>query len=224
MRKTLFAAAAVAALALPSAARAQASFGVAGRVGTLGLGGEADVKVTRFLGIRGGVGTIPIHPEADEGSIHYKIDPPKTIANVGVDVYPMGGSFRLSGGLFFRQEAKLTGVSTSTQTYTFNGQTYTASSVGAVIGTLEKASAKPYATLGFGRGSGHVGMLIEAGAAFTSEPKFTLAATGPLATDQSQVGTTFRANLKAEEAKAQTDINKYLKFHPIASVGIWIGI
>ncbi len=224
MRKTLFVAATIAALAAPVCVRAQASFGVAARVGTLGLGGEADVKITRFIGVRGGLGVLPLHPEADVGSIHYKVDPPKTIANVGIDVYPMGGVFRLSGGLFFRQEAKLTGVSTSTQSYTFNGTSYTASNVGAVVGTLEKASAKPYATLGFGRGSGRVGMLIEAGAAFTSQPKFTLVATGPLANDQTQAGVVFRQNLAAEQVKAQDKVDKYLKFHPIASVGIWVGI
>src|SRR2546430_16016114 len=125
MRKALFAARV--ACGLPAAAQAQ-SLGIAGRIGTLGLGGEADVKLTRFIGVRGGVGTFPFHPTATEGDISYQINPPKKIMNAGVDLYPFGGAFRLSGGLSFRDQADLTAQYNGT--ITIGGQTYSGTQAG----------------------------------------------------------------------------------------------
>ena len=57
--KRLFVAALVAGLVLPVAARAQ-RVGLAGRAGMFGLGGEASVDFNRFIGLRGGIGAVPV--------------------------------------------------------------------------------------------------------------------------------------------------------------------
>ncbi len=215
--KRLFVAALIAGLVLPVAARAQ-RVGLAGRAGVFGVGGEASVDVNRFLGVRGGIGSIPVQPSGNVDQVNYTIKPPSTLQNIGVDLYPLGGAWRLSGGLLFKHDINL--EATASGSYEFNNQTYQASDIGTVTGLIAWKSTAPYATMGWsGRGRGF-GLFFDFGAAFLGEPKVLLDAKGgPLSNDP-----TFRQNLVAAQDSAQHDAGKYMKYLPIVSLGIRIGI
>lgn len=215
--KRLFVAALIGGLLLPVAAGAQ-RVGLAARAGVFGVGGEGSVDLNRFLGVRGGIGAIPVQPSGNVDQVNYTIKPPSTLQNIGVDVYPLGGAWRLSGGLVFKHDVNL--EATASGTYEFNNQTYQASDVGTVTGLISWNSTAPYATMGWsGRGKGF-GMFFDFGAAFLGEPRFTLdAKDGPLSNDP-----IFRSNLVAAQDSAQKDAGKYMKYLPILSLGFRIGI
>ncbi len=215
--KRLWVAALLAVLALPVAAGAQ-KLGLAARAGIFGLGGEASYSFNRFVAVRGGIGAIPFQPSGNIKDVNYTIKPPSTLQNVGMDLYPLGGHWRLSGGLLFKHDITLD--ATGTGTYEFNHQTYEASQVGTVTGLIGWSSTAPYATMGWSaRGKGF-GMFFDFGAAFLGDPKFTLdAAGGPLSNDP-----VFRSNLVAAQDSAQKDAGKYMKILPVVSLGFRIGI
>ncbi len=129
MTRILSAAVLAAGLLLPAAGAAQ-HIGITGRAGSLGLGGEVNLDLNRRLGVRGGIGSIPVQPTATVEEIKYTIKPPSTLSNVGVDLYPLGGSFRLSGGFMFKHDIGLDAEPSGT--YEFNGTSYDATQVGTV--------------------------------------------------------------------------------------------
>ncbi len=215
MKRILSAAVLAAGLLLPAALAAQ-HIGITGRAGSLGLGGEVNLDFNSRLGVRGGIGSIPVQPSATFENIKYTIKPPSTLSNVSVDLYPAGGSFRLSGGLMFKHDIGLDAEPTGT--YELNGTQYAGSQVGTLSAAFAYTSTAPYATMGFAA-RGHFGFTFDFGAAFMGEPTVRLTANGPIASDLS-----FQQNLREEELKIQTDAGKYMKILPILSLGLHIGI
>lgn len=218
MKRNLVPAAAVAVLLLALPGHAQ-SVGVAARVGTLGLGGEASVDISRFLAVRGGFGAMPVHVNGTLTEVDYRVSPPGTIYNIGLDVFPLGGGLRLSGGLMFKRD-DLTLRAIYTGSVTVNGQTYDSSYVGRLEGTLGHNTASPYATIGWGRTAGSgVGFFVDVGAAALGTPELALHVTGPAANDAA-----FQQNLETERQQAQQKIRKYTRVWPILSMGVRVGV
>lgn len=216
MKRTLVAAVLVAAVLLPAAGSAQ-SFGLAGRAGSLGVGGELNLDLNRFIGVRGGVGSIPVQPTGTFGDVEYTVKPPSTLQNVGVDLYPLGGNFRLSGGLLFKHDIALEGVSNAT--YEINGMSYSAAEAGTLTASFTYNSTAPYATFGFsGRGRGF-GLSLDFGAAFLGQPTVALTASGSMRNNA-----TFQQNLRQEESDMRDKANQYMKVLPIVSLGLRFGI
>jgi len=216
MKRTFVAAMLVAAVLLPSAGRAQ-SFGLAGRAGSLGVGGEVNLDLNRFIGVRGGVGSIPMQPTGTFSDVEYTVKPPSSLQNVGVDLYPLGGHFRLSGGFLFKHDIALEGVSHAS--YEINGVSYSAAEAGTLTASFTYSSTAPYATLGFsGRGRGF-GLSFDVGAASLGQPTVALAASGSM-----RDNAIFQQNLRQDQADMQDKANKYMKILPIVSLGIRFGI
>jgi hypothetical protein len=222
-KKTALALAAAIALALPATVFGQ-GIGIGARIGTLGAGGEVSVGFGSRLAVRGGFGVFPVDPKGTFSDIEYELNPPSNIWNVGVDLYPFGGGFRISAGMLNRKAYGLHG--TTTQTTTIGGQQYSGDIV--VNGTLtnEKETA-PYASIGFGRTySKGIGLFLDLGAAQMGEADITLTGTCKLSgtqtdcTSQSQ----FNSDLQAEADNAEADVGTYLKWHPVLQIGLKIGI
>ena len=215
MKRHFMAAAFAVGLVLPGLVAAQ-SVGVAARGGTLGLGGELNVDLNKRIGFRGGVGAIPVKPSGDVQDVKYKVKPP-TLVNVGLDLYPTGGAFRLSGGLLFKHDVTMDAQAANS--FTFNDVTYTPAQAGTVHGDVAWGSTSPYASFGFaGRGKGF-GLTFDLGAVFMGEPTITLTSTGGSLSNNA----TFRQNLLAAQDSAQHDAGKYLKVLPILSIAIRYG-
>jgi hypothetical protein len=205
-------------LALPVGAHAQ-TVGIGVRAGTLGLGAEASVRITNNLGVRAGFGVIPIEYEGEFSDVDYTITPTSPLANLGIDLYPLGGGFRIGGGLLFISEpTTLEGEYSGT--VEIGGRTYTGSEVGTLTGLLDHGSMAPYVTIGFGRTMARgLGLFLDLGAAFLEEPAVSFTASGPAASNQQ-----FQDDLRRHEQQAQEDANEYLRILPILSIGLRFGI
>ena len=219
LRKVLMASTA-AIMLLPVGASAQhIGVGVAARAGSLGLGGEVAVNVTRYFGVRGGIGVLPLSYTGDVEDVRYHIEATSPISNIGVDFYPGLFDLRLGGGLMFISnpttfEARYAG------TIEINGTTYTDAQVGALKGELDHGSSAPYVVLGLGRQTNRgIGIFLDLGAAFLSEQRMGYTTTGTLSGN-----TDFEANLAAEAREIEDEVNRYVKVYPILSAGIRYGI
>lgn len=202
---------------LPVSGEAQ-SIGVGLRAGTLGLGGEVAVGLTRTLGIRAGVGAFPFTYTGMFSNVQYHVHPPATLSNVGIDVFPWGGAFHLSAGALLKpQDIVMTAIYSGS--VTLGGTTYSGSQVGVLTGHAGYSSIAPYAALGWGRISGHgLGLFVDVGAAFLNAPTIRLSATGPIASDPA-----FQTSLALEQQQAQTHAATYMKVLPIISLGLHYG-
>ena len=221
MKKTAVALAASIAMLIPAPASGQISIGA--RAGTLGLGGEVSVGLGRMLAVRGGFGVLPYEYENDFSDINYTVTFPERIWNVGVDLYPFGGGFRLSGGILNRPAFDL--EATGQQSAEVGGRTYNGDINITGSFSNEKETA-PYAAIGFGRATGRgFGFFVDLGAAFTGDAR--LALTGSCtesSTGQQCPG--FQQDLETERQQAEADINDLgtaVKIHPILQIGVRIG-
>lgn len=219
LRKVLVAASA-AAMLLPTVVSAQSiGVGVAARAGTLGFGGEVAVNVTRFFGVRGGIGIMPFSYNGEMEDVHYHVESTSPLTNVGVDFYPGFFDVRLGGGLMFLQnpttfDARYSG------TITINGTQYTDAEVGALRGDMDHGSSAPYVVLGLGRQTNKgLGIFLDLGAAFLEEQRMSYTTTGTLSGDPD-----FEAALEAEARAIEDEVNRYVKVYPILSAGIKYGI
>jgi hypothetical protein len=216
MRKVLIAAAMV---MLPLSASAQSiGVGIAARAGSLGFGGEVAVNVTRYVGVRAGIGALPLSYTGDVDDINYHIESTSPMKNIGIDFYPGFFDVRLGGGLLFISkpttfDARYSG------TININGQDYTDAEVGALVGEVDHGSAAPYALIGLGRQTNKgIGIFFDLGAAFLEEQRFRYTTTGALQNDP-----TFQQELAIEAQAIEDDVNKYVKIYPILSAGIKFG-
>jgi hypothetical protein len=89
-------------IALPMSASAQTiGVGIAARAGSLGFGGEVAVGVSRYLGVRAGIGVMPLSYTGDVEDVNYRVESTSPMKNIGVDFYPGFFDLRLGGGLLF---------------------------------------------------------------------------------------------------------------------------
>jgi len=219
MRLNLLAVASFAALAAPPSLHPQV--GIAARASTLGLGAELSYRLNRNLGGRLGGNYFQFSKDADVQNIAYHVTPHLESGSAILDVYPMGGAFHLSGGLLVNEnEGRL--VARLTSNIQIGDQTYTPQQVGSLIGTITFRKTAPYLGLGF-TGRGKVSFLFDLGVGFTGTPRAGLVGQTNLT---GQAKTEFDANVVKERDQVQAKINdqSYLKYHPVLSFGLKIGL
>lgn len=206
---------AFAATALPAAVNAQA-FNVSARAGTLGLGGEVGVTVLSNLGVRGGVGVIPIDYEGTYSELDYSVTPTSPLMNLGVDFYTGFGTLRVGGGvLVLSNPTEMSGEYVGT--FEVGDETFVGDA--RIDGELDHGSAAPYVIFGTGRATGSgMGIFLDIGAAFLSEPELTLTASGTATQDPR-----FQEALEEERQAAEQDANDFLRILPIFSFGFRFG-
>lgn len=204
-------------LAAPQAAPAQ-GFGVGVRAGTLGLGGEAAMGLTRFLAVRGGVGYFPLEVSLDYSGVDYTVTPPSSMATVGIDLYPTGRSFRLMAGLLVRHgdtkiESGDLGQGRSVQ---IGNSEY--DQAGVIRGVLKTDATAPFFGVGLGRHTAPgFGVSLDMGVALVGKPRVELSASGPISEDPR-----LAADLQLEEQDIEEDAKGILAYWPVLSLGIKI--
>lgn len=202
----------------PAAAMAQ-GLGVGGRVGTLGLGGEAAVGLTDRLVIRGGVGVVPVEPTMTFGDVEVSLSLP-TVYNVGVDLY-LNSALRIGGGMLFRSaDPEVTGEFSEPQD--IGGTTFTPVELGTLTGVFDSNDSAPYVLIGFGRHTAAgVGLFVDFGVAFMGDPDVRLDASG--GSRDPDTDATLRNALDQEAMEFEDDMRGYLKVWPILSIGVRLG-
>ena len=206
------------ALVLPNALAAQ--FGVAVRGSTLGIGLEASYRVTRNFGVRAGGNYFEFSKDATIENIDYTATPHFESGTLILDLYPMGGSFHLSGGMLLnRNEGRLD--ARLNQNIDIGGRTYTPDEVGSLVGSVEFKKTAPYLGFGFA-GRGRISILFDLGVGFTGTPRVDLIGQTPLTGAEKAE---FDARVAQELAEVRADIEdkSYLKLHPVLSLGIRVG-
>ncbi|MBR9990671.1 MAG: hypothetical protein KFH98_13005 [Gemmatimonadetes bacterium] len=222
LRKFLIAACAV--VILPGDMSAQSiGIGVAARSGSLGFGGEVAVNVTRFLGVRGGIGVMPFSYTGDVEAVNYRVESASPLSNIGVDFYPGFFDVRLGGGLMLLNnpttfDARYQGV------VVINNVEYSDEQVGELTGDLDHGGAAPYLVLGLGRQTNRgLGIFLDVGAAFLEEQRFSYSVTGAMSDPSTPGYDQFHQDLAAEAREIEDRVNKYVKIYPILSAGIKYG-
>lgn len=188
------------------------------RVGTLGFGLEAGKLFTPHLGARVGANFGTFKHTGTSSEISYDFSLRLKGVSALLDYFPKGrGSFHLTGGLVTKPlTVDLAGRPTSTGTFKINGHEYTAAQVGTLTGAGRFKSG-PYLGLGFGTPArkGRVEFLFDLGAVL-AKAKITLSATGAASNQQ------LAADLAAQSAKTQKDLNKYAKVYPVLDLGFGV--
>ncbi|MEW6331180.1 MAG: hypothetical protein AB1560_06955 [Pseudomonadota bacterium] len=198
-----------------SASVVRADVGVNLKAGTLGLG----VELTRSFGEKFSVGlgfnSYDIETTDSASDIDYDFDFELQSVALLANYHPFGGGFRVTGGALYNQnELKLTGRPTGS-TYVINGQTYTASQVGTLNGTLVFDKTAPYLGLGWGNRPGsRVGVAFDIGALYQGSPGLSLSATGALSDPA------LAADLERERRSAEEDLSDF-KWYPVVSLGVY---
>lgn len=196
----------------------QSGVALSGRVGTLGVGAEAALGLGERFGVRAGFAVQPWEPSRTFDDIEFTLDLGTPSFQALVDLYPLGGGFRLSGGLVhFGSEHEVRGEPTSS--VDIGGQTYTPEQIGVLSGVFETKATAPYAGIGFGRLAGRsgAGFVVDLGVAFQGEPDVRLAASGPISGLPD-----FQENLADEEREIEDDAEVF-RFYPVLSIGFVIG-
>jgi hypothetical protein len=207
----------IALLTGPAAASAQ--FGVAARVGTLGIGAEAAIGLSDRVVIRGGLGLSTLEASTTFDGISVTLALPDNWYNVGVDLY-LNSAFRLGGGILFKPD-DFTITGTFDQPVDIGGRSFTPEEIGVLTGQVTSRDRAAYALIGFGKHtSSGIGLSIDVGAAFLGDPSVSLAAEGGTFADQAELN----ARLQQEARDFENDVKAYLKIWPILNLGIRIGV
>lgn len=209
------------AMVLAAVARAGAAqVGLAARASTLGLGAELSLRAGRNVGLRLGGNYLQFSKDKTIEDIAYHVTPHFENGTAILDVHPFGSAFHLSGGLLLNyNEGRL--VATLANNIQIGDQTYPPDQVGSLTGTLTFNQTAPYVGFGFA-GNSRIALLFDLGVGFTGKPAFDLVGDTNLT---GQAKTEFDANVERERAEVQAKIDdqKWLRYHPVVSVGIKVG-
>ena len=211
------------ALALPAVLSAQGSaaksvdMSIGVRVGTLGVGVEANKLITSHVGLRAGFNVFSKDTQREEDDITFDAKVKLHSFTALLDLYPSArGSFHLTGGII-TNPLEFTGVGVPNGAgYEIDGTTYTAAQVGTLNASGEFPSVLPYVGFGFGTPANSkkgVKFVFDIGAGI-GQPTLNLKATNP--TNNAQLA----AHVENQRVKTQDDIRKYLKVFPSVTLGL----
>jgi len=203
---------------------AHADVGAGLRVSTLGFGADIDISATKWATVRVGYHGINYGREYTDTDVTYDGKIKTSVASAIVDWNVFAGSLHLSiGAVSSGPKVDLIGRPTG-GTYTFNGNTYQASDIGSLTGTIKIGkSVAPY--IGFGWGNvvsdkHSLSFLFDVGAIHTGTISTTLNVNCnpslPSATcDQ------ITADANAERADLEDKASRY-RWYPVLSLGLGV--
>lgn len=190
---------------------------VAGRAGTLGLGGDVIVNILPDVNLRLGVGAFSFDYDNDYSDVDYDLDLDLLTFPITIDWYPFDGTFHISAGVVFN-ETDVSLDAKYSDTVDIGDTTYAASDVGVLSGSLGFNNVAPYVGIGWGNAFGRSrrwGFITDLGVAFTGSPDVALSATGALAATPG-----FCADLAKEEADLEDDLDGF-KIYPVFSMNLY---
>ena len=204
--------AALIALAAALAAPATATQ-VSVRAGTLGIGAEVGVEISRRFGARLGVNAFEREERRTIDEIEYEADVRLRNGVLLLDFLPNAGAFRLSAGALFNDNGA-DGVARLApgSSYEIGDVDYLGALIGQVDGELSFDPIAPYLGFGWGARSGASGrrwsFVADLGAVYQGEPEVELRSNLPALSPINLVPALrqqFERELEKEEAKARAD-------------------
>ena len=190
---------------------------IAGKAGTLGLGGELTTGIASDINARFGLNKLDFDFDEEFDDVEYDVDLDFSSLSALLDWHVFGGSFRVTGGLLsMDHEFDLDGTPTGSEE--IGGTVYSAAEIGTLSGNAEIDGVAPYLGIGWGNPLGSSrrwGFYCDLGVAFTDSPDVALSASGTLASDPG-----FRADLARERDEIEDDLEPF-QLYPVISLGLY---
>lgn len=214
----VFAATAVAALAIASGAAAQdGRFAVGGQLGTPGGGVSVLYSLSPNFVVRGSYDAVRYDRDDSYDDVDYNAQLDFNSPGAFLDWHPTGNALFVSAGAFFGSRDVNLDATPTTNT-NIGGVVFTPAQIGNLNGKIELESTAPFVGIGYDNTfthAGHWGFRLLAGAAFGDAPQVDLNASGGTLSNDP----TFQARLNQEEADIQDDADDY-KVLPVVQVGV----
>lgn len=218
-RRVLTASIPLALLLLVAPARASAQVSILPKIGSGGLGGDVAIALTDRLGVRAGLGFVPLEFEDVEiDDLEYTLTTPDFFVTAGVDL-TLVGPLRLSGGVLFRSGDFEYESAFENENVEIGDATYDNVS-GRLFGAWESRTTSPFIALGLGGTTGAgVGLFLDVGVAFAGDPEITAAVDGDIASIPD-----IQVEVERERQNINRDIPKYAELWPFLQLGVKIGL
>ncbi len=203
-------------------AAAYADTGVAGEVGTTGIGVHASVPLRPDLNVRFGLGYLDYSYSGSTRDMKYDLMLKANNYDALLDWYPSKeSSFRMTAGLAYNgNKIDVRAQPNAVGNYTVAGNTYNAASVGSVTGKVHFNKLVPYLGIGWGRPS-----VKEKGWSFSTDlgvllqgsPKTSLSSSGCAA--PAALCNQFANDIARENSALRDEMNRF-KAYPVLRIGI----
>ncbi len=194
-----------------------AEFAVGANAGTPGVGLNATLGITEKVNIRGVFNYLKYEFDETEDGIDYQLDFDLNSLGALLDWHPLGGAFRLSGGVFANgNDISGTGRGQAGTTVEFGDIILNADDLGTVDASIDFNGVAPYLGFGWGNavGDGHWAFMIDIGVFFQGTPDVSI--TTP------EVDPSIAAIVDAERINAETELEEDVDnfdLFPYVSVG-----
>ncbi len=176
-------------------------FAIGANAGTPGLGLNATLGITEKVHVRGIFNYFQYDFDENEDGVDYELDLDLNSFGALIDWHPLGGSFRISGGIFANgNDITGTGRGQAGTTVEFGDMIFNADELGTVDASIDFDSVAPYLGVGWGNalGEGRWAFMVDIGVFFQGEPDVRL--TTP------EVDPLIAAVVEAERARAQSEL------------------
>jgi hypothetical protein len=209
------------------AAPAGAQVALTGKAGTLGLGAELTVGLSRQIDGRLGLNAFSYSDRRAAGHIDYDATARLRTATALLDWHPGTGAFRLTGGLVWNDN-RVDGRSlpSASGTYDIGGVRVPVSVVQRLDGRADFNQFVPYLGIGWGNpitSARRAGVSLDAGVMFQGEARVHLT---PVIPQGSPILTIPGARealdilVQREERDLEDEASKY-RYYPVVSLGVW---
>ena len=216
MKHLLLLAAGAAGLAVaPANAQTQPAHTTVGMTGgTLGIGPQVAYRMSGTVGVRANATFFGLGREVDSDGVNYDGDLKLRSFGGSVDIYPMGGGFRISPGLRISSN-RVELDAEPTEDVEIGDNVYTPEEIGSISGEVEARKLAPTLTVGWGGGmGGGLKFGFDAGVMFQGSPEVTeLSTTGTLSDPELQ------ADIERERSEIEQDLDNY-KYYPIVQLSL----
>lgn len=185
--------------------------------GTLGGGAEVNYVINPYLSTRLLFNRYNYGYNGTEQQVNYDFTLQLKSYAAMLDWHPFAGVFMVSIGYFSNKNEIDALGQPQNGSYIINGNTYPASQVGTLTGTVTFNSAAPYLGIGWstlGTTSTGLGFEFDLGALFQGSPTAQLSANGSLSNNPQ-----FESDLAQEQQQLQNDLNHF-KVYPVVNFGL----
>ncbi len=193
------------------------NFALGAQGGTPGLGLNATLGISKKVNARGVINLFQYNFDENEGGIDSELDLDLNSFGALIDWHPVGGSFRISGGVFANgNEISGTGRGTPGTTVEFGDLVFNADEIGTVSTKIDFDSVAPYLGVGWGNavGDGRWAFTIDIGVYFQGNPDVLIVT--------SEVDPGIAAQVAAEITNAEAELEdeiENLDLYPYLSLG-----
>ncbi len=193
-------------------------FAIGANAGTPGLGLNATLGITEKVNVRGVFNYFQYDFDENEDGVDYELDLDLSSFGALLDWHPMGGSFRISGGIFANgNEISGAGRGQAGTIVEFGDAIFSADELGTVNASIDFDSVARELGIGWGNavGDGRWAFMVDLGVFFQGEPDVML--TTP------EVNPLIAVQVEAERARAQAELEDEvdnLDLFPYLSFGV----